>query len=280
MDLEESKGKSVLSKTLFKILDISEQASKLLLKYYKQKIAVEFKEGDSFNPVTQADKESDHLIRSLLSSFFPGDLILSEENLNIPTNFNGRVWMVDPLDGTKEFIAETDAFSISIGLWENGRIVLGVVNMPARKHLFYAEIGKGSYRQINGEAAKMTVSDVEELSQVRLITKNSSKEIRLLDKKVDGLKVAERVPEGSTGAKLCKIASGEAEVFVNTNFRNSKWDTAAPQLILEEAGGIITNLDGDPLDYTQPEVVWRRSFVAANNRKIHNQIITSLQPGD
>jgi 3'(2'), 5'-bisphosphate nucleotidase len=265
------------SDTTQKVLRIAEKASKLLLQTRQSPLEVKFKKNDKFDPVTIADKSSDGLIRSLLSQEFPDDLILSEENENIPQDFKGRVWMVDPLDGTKEYVKGGDGFSINIGLWENGQLVMGLVNVPARQQIYFAEKGKGSYRQVGLSIERLQVSNITELSQGKLITRISGGDTRPLDTAVSKLNVAERIEESSIGIKIGLIAEGKAEAHVNTNFRASKWDTAGPQLILEEAGGIVTDIDGNPLDYAQVDVNWGRSFVAVNNKAIHQDIVQSIK---
>ena len=109
------------------IIPIAEKAGEILMKYFKSGLDVSYKNGDKFDPVTAADKEADDFIRSQLSEIFPDDLILSEENENIPTDYSKRIWMVDPLDGTNAFISGIDSFSIIIGLWGADEILFGLV---------------------------------------------------------------------------------------------------------------------------------------------------------
>src|SRR3989338_4090940 len=270
---QKSHSKFEPSETTQRILMIAGKAAELLMQARQSQLEVKFKKDDKFDPVTIADKSSDDLIRGFLAKEFPGDLVLSEENENIPHDYKGRVWMVDPLDGTKDYIKGGDGFSINIGLCENGKLVMGVVDIPERRQVYFAEKGKGSFRQIGSEVQRIHVSDTVELSKSRLITRISTGDIRPLDAVLTKINVAERIEESSIGIKLSRIAAGEAEALVNTNFRASKWDTAGPQLILEEAGGMVTDIDGNPLDYTQPEVNWSRSFIAANNKSIHQNIV-------
>jgi 3'(2'), 5'-bisphosphate nucleotidase len=258
-------------------LDIAERAGLILLKHHGQDVETQYKGGDAFDPVTLADMESDVLIRKLLSESFSGDLILSEENPDIPTNYEGRVWLVDPLDATKEYKAGGDGYSVHIGLWENNRLVLGVVSAPARKMVWYAERGNGAFLRTENGTDALHTSGIMDIAQARMITRNPTADIRPLDELTDRLSVRERLPEGSVGIKLSRIAQGEAEIHLNTNFRASKWDTGAPQVILEEAGGVITDLDGNPLDYTQEGSVWTRSFVASANRELHERVLEAIK---
>ncbi len=256
------------------ILPIAEKAGVILLKYFKTNLSIDYKK-DEFDPVTRADTESDNLIRREIKNLFPEDLILSEENDNIPEDYTGRVWMIDPLNGTKSFIKGIDTFGIVIGLVENGIPTFGCVTVPAQNKVFYAEKGKGAFEKIEGIFKKLETSNIQEIKDSRLITREPSGDIRPIEEKLDKILFAKRIPEGS-GAKLCAIAAGDAEAHINTNFRAGKWDVAAPQIILEEAGGIVTDLDGVPIDYKKKSVNLERSFVASANKTLHDSLMKEL----
>ncbi len=257
-----------------KVLHITEKAGLVLMKYFKKDLTVNFKK-DEFDPVTVADRESDDLIRKEIQTLFPDDFLLSEENDSVPESYIGRVWMIDPLNGTKSFIRGSDTFGIVIGLVENGIPVFGCVAVPAQQKVFYAEKGKGAFEKIGERFEQLHTTQVAELEKSRLITREPSKDIRPIEEKLNQLPFLQRIEEGS-GAKLCTIASGEAEAHINTNFRAGKWDIAAGQLILEEAGGVVTDLDGEPIDYTVKSVGLERSFVASANKELHSKIIDGL----
>ncbi len=229
------------SELAMRVFEIANLASEILLTYRQQVLKVDYKK-DEFDPVMVADRESDILIRSELQKTFPNDLILSEENDTLPDDYTGRVWMVDPLNGTKSFIKGTDTFAVVIGLVENGVPIFGCVAVPAQNKSFYAEKGLGAFQKTNGKFEKIHTSSINEIEKARLITREPSGDIRPIEDKLDKLPFAERIAEGS-GAKLCVIAAGDAEAHINTNIRASKWDIAAPQIILEEAGGVVTDLD-------------------------------------
>lgn len=262
---------SELAEKVFKITD---QASVILKKYFGQILNVDYKK-DQFDPVTIADKESDTLIREQLHNAFPTDLILSEENNNIPKDYKGRVWMVDPLNGTKSFIKGIDTFGIVIGLVEDGVPTFGCVTVPAQNKVFYAEKGKGAFEKIGLVYEKIHTSTISEIKDSRLITREPGGDIRPVEEKLNQILFIQRIEEGS-GAKLCTIAKGDAEAHINTNFRAGKWDIAAQQIILEEAGGVVSDLDGNPIDYTKESVSLERSFVASANKELHEKIIQEL----
>jgi len=264
-----------LSPFLQIVLRILKDVEEIILRYYKTDLGIEYKK-DAYDPVTIADNEADEYIRQAITRHFPDDAILSEENGAIPENFSGRVWMIDPLNGTKSFIKGSDTFAVVIGLVENGVPVVGCVSLPAQKVTFVAEKGKGSYKEVAEKSARILSSSISEIKESRLITREPGGEIRPMEQKICQLPFLQILEQGS-GAKLCLIASGEAEIHINTNSRASKWDIAALQLILEEAGGVVTDLDGNPINYTEAEISLKRSYVASANAELHSKILAELK---
>jgi 3'(2'),5'-bisphosphate nucleotidase len=262
---------SVLAEKIFKI---TEEASEVLMKYFRQVIDVNYKK-DEFDPVTVADREADNLIREQLNREFPEDLILSEENEFIPDDYTGRVWMVDPLNGTKSFIRGVDTFAVVIGLMQNGVPIFGCVSFSAKNMFFYAEKDKGAYERVDGKFKKISTSSVNEIENARLITREPSGDIRPVEEKLNKIPFLERV-EGYSGSKFCTIANGQAEAHINTNSRIGKWELVAQQIILEEAGGVFTDFDGNVIDYKGDSLHLSRSFVASANKKLHEKIIEEI----
>ena len=262
-----------MSDELQLVINIARDSGKILSKYFREDIAVNYK-ADEFDPVTLADKESDEYIRRALTVAFPNDEILSEENEARPTSYNKRVWMVDPLDGTKDFIGGRASFTVMIGLLENMVPKLGVVFNPITNELFYGTRGSGAFRVFDGSVNKLKVSKNSELSDATLVIRNHVvSDIRPLDEQLDSLKVRNRVPEGSVGLKLGRIAQGIADVSVHTNIHGCKWDTLAPEVIITEAGGVLVDLEGNKLDYTKKAVGWDKYFVATNNSAMLRQVL-------
>lgn len=185
--------------------------------------------------------------------------------------------MIDPLDETKGFLKGKDSFAINIGLLENGKPVFGCVVLPARGDYLYAEQGKGAFGRISGKFQKLKVDDITDIHKVRIIVREPTKEIRPIEAYMDKLLVEGRVFGGSAGDKVSLMVTGKAETHVMTNTKASKWDTCAPQIILEEAGGIMTDMDSNPLNYLQKESSWGRLFVMSNNETIHKEVLDSLK---
>lgn len=259
-------------------IEIARGAGEILLKYFRKHIDVNFKK-DQFDPVTQADREADAYIRRELARRFPEDEILSEEHEARPSHYDQRVWMADPLDGTHYFLAGDDSFSVIIGLWTATGPTLGVVYLPARDVLYYAERGQGAFRvRQAGPAEPLHLSTIDDIHKARLLIRNARLgDVRPLEVLVDQLPFKERIVEGSIGTKLCRIASGEGEAFVHTKANASKWDTLGGQVILEEAGGIVSDAAGQPLDYTKALVVWDNFVVATSHPNLHQTIIDKLK---
>lgn len=259
------------------VIAIAQATGDILLKHFGQKLQVEFKL-NKFDPVTQADREADAFIRERLAKAFPGDAIVSEEHPFRPARYDKRVWMADPLDGTKDFVAGLDGFSVIIGLLQDGKPRLGVVYLPARSVLYFAEVGQGAYQRHGGTEQRLQVSSIKDIHQAKLLTRNAHPgDIRPVEELLDQLPFSKRISEGSIGTKVSRVAAGEAECFVHTNDKACKWDTLGAETIIAEAGGMLTDLAGKPLDYAQPAIRWGKLFVAANNRTIHQQVLAGLR---
>ena len=258
---------------LKKIINIAIGAGEVVMNLRKEGFQTQTK-SDAFDFVTSADIESEKYILKRLSEEFPNDSILSEEKGRTGNN-SSRIWMVDPLDGTKDFKNGGIGFSIMIGLCQDGKPVLGVVYAPAKNLLYFSQEGHGSYLRIDEKDHKLSVSQKKYLKDAIMVTRIPHGEKREEDK-LEELFDVKKIKESSVGIKLGLIASGKADFHVNTNFRVSKWDTCAPQIILEEAGGKITDLYGHPLDYNQSENKLLNSFVASN-RVLHKSIIEKIK---
>lgn len=258
------------------VKNIAKEAGGILLGHFNRGCSVHFKHDDRFNPVTQADLEADSFIRGRLLQEFPEDRILSEENPDIPQNCKGRTWIVDPMDGTQEFVNGRDGFAVVIGLCVDGLPKAGVVFNPVRNELYFAERGKGAFLETEDGLRKITVSDKKVLSDAMAIVRIFNGQLRQLDGFVNGLNPADKIEEGGCAMKICRVASGEGDVYVHTSYGLHKWDTCGPQVIIEEAGGRITDLLGVELDYEQDSPDWKFSAVVSNGG-LHDEVIKKAQ---
>jgi len=247
------------------------KAGEETLKFYDNP-EVEYKENDS--PVTKADLASEKIVLEALQK--TGLPILSEETEDDLSRLGSKkAWIVDPLDGTKDFIQKTGDFSIMVGLVENGRPILGLVYSPSTKELFYAEKNKGAFVEIDeGESQRLQVSGIENSKEARMVV--SRNHLKPEDKAVgDFLKVASLEKRGSNGLKIGSISSGETEFFINTTSKMGEWDFCGPEIILTEAGGMMTDIKGDILIYNKKNPRMKTGLVASNG-KFHDKIIKAI----
>jgi 3'(2'), 5'-bisphosphate nucleotidase len=261
-------------------LSLARDAGAMILQYYDVPLRVERKidADEHTEPVTQADRDANSLIVGALQREFPDDGILAEESIDTERRLTKRrVWMVDPLDGTNGFIARDGDFAVQIGLAIDGRSVLGVVYQPLPDVLYYAVKGAGAWIERRGfEAERARVSDKTEISEVRLAASRNHRSPRM-DVVVRALGIEEEVRRGSVGIKVGLIIERQCDVYVHLSPRTKQWDTCAPEIILREAGGRMTDLFGGPLGYNVPDVQNRNGLVASNSA-VHERIIETLAP--
>jgi 3'(2'), 5'-bisphosphate nucleotidase len=239
--------------------------------------AVETKAGDE--PVTGADRAADDLIRAGLTAVFPDDGLLTEESEDDRSRLSKeRVWIVDPLDGTTEFISGTGEFVVQIALAVDGQPVLGVIQQPTTERLFYATKGCGAYHLINGNAERLWVSTVANPAEMCLIASRSHY-TPFIEAARDALGIQSARRAGSVGLKVGAVAHGECDLYLATTVAK-EWDICAPHALLLEAGGTMTDLCGGPLIYNKPDLAGCRGLVVSNGRA-HDRIVkvvSSLLP--
>jgi 3'(2'), 5'-bisphosphate nucleotidase len=260
-------------------LDLAHEAGAAILDIYEGPLDIQQKFGaDDREPVTQADKLANEIIVTRLRQEFPDDGILAEESIDTPHRLDkSRVWMIDPLDGTTGFIDGNGDFAVQIGLTQNGGCVLGVVYQPLTGVLYRAVRGQGTWIQRpDFEPEQVFVSTHREISTMRLAASRSHRSPRM-DQVVQAFGLKEEVLRGSVGIKVGLIVEQQCDLYVHLSPRTKQWDTCAPEIILHEAGGSITDLFGRPLGYNKAEVQ-NRNGVVASNGVAHAKIIASLQP--
>ncbi|MDQ3809937.1 MAG: 3'(2'),5'-bisphosphate nucleotidase CysQ [Chloroflexota bacterium] len=213
------------------------------------------------SPVTAADHASNHVIVQMLREAFPTDGILSEEMKgSSPLLGTDRIWIVDPLDGTKEFLAQNGEFSIMIGLTVGGEPVVGAVYLPARDVMYSASRGGGAWVQRNGQRTQLRCSWAD-AQRLRLVGSRSHPDPLLL-RIQESLGITDVRPSGSVGVKCALIAEGERDLYIHPVPYMKEWDTCAPEVLIREAGGDITDCYGDPLRYNKPDPAQPHGIVA------------------
>jgi len=260
-------------------LELAREAGEAILDFYEGPLNVEQKSSaDDLEPVTQADKIANELIVSRLVWEFPDDGILAEESIDTEHRLERkRAWMVDPLDGTNGFIDGNGDFAVQIGLAEDGECVVGVVYQPLTGVLYRAVRGQGTWiERPEYEPERAEVSDQRDVTRMRLAASRSHRSSRM-NKVVSILGVKEEVRRGSVGIKVGLIVERQCDLYIHLSPRTKQWDTCAPQLILTEAGGQMTDLFGQPLRYNVLDVQNRNGLVASNG-VTHEQLIETLAP--
>jgi 3'(2'), 5'-bisphosphate nucleotidase len=260
-------------------VELARSAGAAILEQYKGPLDVEQKnQDDDSEPVTQADRIANELIVTGLQREFPGDGILAEESVDTKRRLGkARVWMVDPLDGTNGFIAGNGDFAVQIGLAEEGEVIVAVVYAPLAGVLYRAVRGEGTWiERPELEPERAYVSDRRELAKMRLAASRSHRSPRM-NKVVQRFGFREEVQRGSVGIKIGLLIEQQCDVYIHLSPRTKQWDTCAPQLILTEAGGRMTDLFGEPLNYNVPDVQNRNGLVSSNAVS-HDRIIEILAP--
>jgi 3'(2'), 5'-bisphosphate nucleotidase len=219
-----------------------------------------------------------------LHGAFPDDGILAEESVDTDRRLGReRVWMVDPLDGTKGFIAGTGDFAVQIGLAVAGRSALGVLYAPATDVLYWAARGHGAWvLRPTSEAGKsvkaerLHVTNEREISRMRLAESRSHRGPRM-DALVRALGVRAEVKSHSVGIKVGLLVERQADLYIHLSPKTKQWDTCAPEAVLSEAGGRMTDLWGEPLLYNSPDVLNRNGLVASNGAA-HDAVVARIRP--
>jgi 3'(2'), 5'-bisphosphate nucleotidase len=277
--MNESSQEYSYGRELSVALELAREAGAAILDLYEGPLDIEQKaNADDREPVTQADRLANEIIVARLGQEFPGDGILAEESIDTSHRLHkSRVWMIDPLDGTTGFIDGNGDFAVQIGLTENGECVLGVVYQPLTGVLYRATRGRGTWiERPDFEPEQGHVSDHREISTMRLAASRSHPSPRM-GQVLQAFGIREKVLRGSVGIKVGLIVEQQCDLYVHLSPRTKQWDTCAPEVILNEAGGRITDLFGRPLRYNHADVQNRNGVVASNGVS-HSQIVAALQP--
>lgn len=239
---------------------IAREAGDAIMTVYAREFSVE--EKDDKSPLTEADKAAHEVIVNSLNALPYNIPVLSEEDVdgfNGP-NAEGRYWLVDPLDGTKEFIKRNDEFTVNIALIENGKPVLGVVTAPALGTAYLAAEGLGAVKvDQNGERYTLQVAGRPDANTPWRVVGSRSHPSPDLAEWLNKLGEHEMLPMGSS-LKFCVIAEGKANVYPRLG-PTCLWDTGAAQAVVEQAGGRVETLQGEPLSYATPSEKLNPSFV-------------------
>jgi 3'(2'), 5'-bisphosphate nucleotidase len=243
------------------VIALARQAGQAIMQIYAEvNPSVEYKRDDS--PLTQADLASHRIIVEGLTRLAPDWPVLSEESSEIPFEQRShwtRFWLVDPLDGTKEFLRRNGEFTVNIALMENGAPVLGVVCAPAIGKLYYAAAGAGAWKQDGESVSLIRIAAFGDRPVRVVMSRSHSSGEENLERLIPGAQNCEFLSMGSS-LKFCLVAEGSADLYPRSG-PTMEWDTAAAQCVVEQAGGSVTDLDGNSMKYNKP-VLLNPGFVA------------------
>ncbi len=253
---------------LLHIARMAARTSCEVIRPYYGKVLTEFK--DDLSPITEADRAANRvLIEHLLGTGFP---ILSEESDGIPLPYPEKLWVIDPLDGTKGFINETDDFSVMVALLEAGRPTLAVVDAPMLDKCYFAVRGGGAFIEDGHGVRPLKVSNRTTPSLRGVMSVNHA--APYMHGVCEALEVEEIISIGSVGIKAGYISEDIGDFFLTLGALG-EWDVCAPELILTEAGGKVTDREGAPIAYGNSSHRIQRGVVFSNSVS-HDQIITAL----
>ena len=259
---------------------IARKAGALILEYYAKEIIAEEKLGvDNFyEPVTEADRMASRLIVDALSEAFPDDAVLSEEEKDDPLArlTKKRAWIIDPIDGTAGFVQKDGDFAVHIGLAEGGEPVAGIVYLPNFDVMYFASKGSGTFVVRDGETIKLSVSKKDRFAQMKLAVTRHHWSNRM-NRVIKEFGFRNHCRRGSVGLKIGLIAEGKCDIYIHLSPRTKLWVICAPQIILEEAGGKLTDIFGSRARY-DIEDLQNHNGILASNGVAHDEAVKRLRP--
>lgn len=251
------------------------KAGKAAMEYYGDKLDPDthYKADDS--PVTKADLSAQEVLEDELEQFGYG--ILSEERADGKSRLKEeKVWIIDPLDGTKDFLQQTGDFSIMVALAVEGEVKLGAVFAPAEEKLYFAQKNEGAFMQISDKDSVPISVSVENKPQNMKMLVSRNHLMKPEQKTAEKLGVGQMISCGSAGLKICKIAEGKAHIYINSSDKTDEWDVAAGDIILSEAGGRLTDTEGEKFKYNKENTNNQEGYLASSG-VMHQKILESLR---
>ena len=247
------------------------EATKKVLEIYNDDFQSMEKEDKS--PVTLADIESHGIITRILSE--SNTTIVSEEGEQHGGSANSRFWLVDPLDGTREFVDRNGEFTIMIALVENGKPRIGLISHPLAGSVYLAQTGRGAFKHDGNGWSRLRVSDIETLRGSRAVISRSHVSAEELSF-IESLKLSGYSRLGSS-LKALKICSGDAELYFAANRKMKQWDTCASSCLVIESGGRMTDMFGGEIVYSTETASHEKGVVISNGR-VHEEFISKSAP--
>lgn len=270
----------MLKEELETAVKLARKAGKVILDFYASGFAVEEKiaADNSSEPVTIADRTASKIICEGLIENFSDDGVLSEEETDDKTRLEKkRVWIIDPLDGTQGFVSGNGDFAVQIGLAERGESILGVVFLPAENRLYTAVKDAGAFvTEAGGETKQLKVSDETDFALMSVAVSRNHHNPKM-SRVAEEFGLRREVRRGSVGLKIGLIAERICDLYIHLSPRTKHWDTCAPEIIIREAGGEMTDLFGGRIVYNTADV-HNHNGVLASNGAAHRNAVANLKP--
>ena len=249
---------------------LAREAATIVNTFYVGSSEVRYKSENE--PVTEADRSANQHIVTRIQAAYPNDGMLSEESKdNLIRLERERVWIIDPLDGTKEFIARNGEFSIMIGLAIQGKPVMGVIMQPDPGLLYVGAVNHGAFLYEEGESIPLTVSDKAEVNRMIMVSSRSHRQ-QIVDKVRKELHITSERVSGSVGLKVGLISRQLADLYIHPSPGCKEWDICAPAALLEAAGGTITDCWGEPITFNKRDVRAHNGLMATNSQ-VHEKVV-------
>ncbi len=238
-------------------------AGEKILEIYNKDFNVEYKDDET--PLTEADLRANSIIVDAIKNSYPDHAILSEEMVDDFDRLKKDwCWIIDPVDGTKEFVKKNDEFTVNIALAFRGEVVLGVVYAPVYGELYYASLANGAYVEKHGTKKSIAVS--QRHSKLRALKSRSHMSVKyakVIEKHKNDISTLTKM---GSSLKGCKIAAGEYDLYYNFGSKTNVWDTAAMEIIVLEAGGSFSDLYDNRINYSEREVRNINGFKILNDK--------------
>ena len=258
------------------LVGIAAEAAEVVNEVYQRPFSVEYK--GPRDPVTEADRRANDLICSRLETAFPGVPVVAEESP--PESFAGfrqssRVFFVDPVDGTREFVLKNGEFVVMIGVLEGDTAVAGVLHAPATGLAWVGMVGYGAFELgADGSRRRLQVSATETLAEARIVSSRSHRTAEL-ERALQALGAREIVQQGSAGLKATLVARAQADAYVAPQYAGQRWDICASEALVTAAGGRVSDAFGRAIDYRAEGLANDLGFVATNPH-LHAEILERL----
>ena len=268
------------------LLDIAKSAAqaagKVVMEIYDSGDYKSYQKDDD-SPVTSADYKANEVILAILKRKTPHIPIMSEESDNGALDERKdwhRYWLIDPIDGTQEFIARSGDFAVNIALVEDNQPVIGVIYWPPGETLYFASKGHGAFKESRTENKRIHVRKFDDPEQDPVMIDISRRQAREnVMRSMSDHRTYQTYPTGSCSLKSCFIAEGKADVFLRLGV-TGEWDTGASQCIVSEAGGNILAHDFSPLSYNERNSVTNPDFIVMGDQRVNWQTIVKYTTGD